>query len=70
MSKYSCSVSTGVLETKRCIVYANSESEAKAKVESAGYRLALSSTFSDQTNSMLNSYIDAKERDGDFIVIR
>ena len=48
MKKYSCSVSVGVLESKRCIVYANSESEAKSKVESSGYRLAYSS-FSDET---------------------
>ena len=61
-------LSTGVLETKRCIVYANSESEAKAKVESAGYRLEYPS-FSDESQT-LNSYIDAKEREGDFIVIR
>ena len=66
MSKYSCSVNTGVLEAKKCIVYANSE--AKAKVESAGYRLAYS-FFSDESQT-LNSYIDAKEREGDFIVIR
>ena len=69
MKKYSCSVSVGVLESKRCIVYANSESEAKSKVESAGYRLAYSS-FSDETYSMLDSYIDGKERDWDFIVLR
>ena len=69
MKKYSCSVSTGVLESKRCIVYANSESEAKSKVERAGYRLVYSS-FSDETYSMLDSYIDSKERDGDFIVLR
>ena len=69
MKKYSCSVSVGVLESKRCIVYANSESEAKSKVESAGYRLA-SSSFSDETYFMLDGYIDAKESDGDFIVIR
>ena len=69
MKKYSCSVSVGVLESKRCIVYANSESEAKSKVESAGHRLAYPS-FSDETYSMLDSYIDGKESDGDFIVIR
>jgi hypothetical protein len=69
MKKYSCSVSAGVLESKKCIVYANSESEAKSKVESAGYRLAYSS-FSDETYSMLDGYIDGKERDGDFIVLR
>ena len=68
MSKYSCSVNTGVLEAKKCIVYANSESEAKAKVESAGYRLAYS-FFSDESQT-LNSYIDAKEREGEFIVVR
>ena len=68
MSKYSCSVSTGVLETKRCIVYANSETKEKEKVKSAGYRLAYSS-FSDESQT-LNSYIDAKEREGDFIVVR
>ena len=68
MSKYSCSVSTGVLKEKRCIVYANSESEAKAKVESAGYRLVYSS-FSDESQTS-NGYIDSKERAGDFIVIR
>ena len=69
MKKYSCSVSVGVLESKRCIVYANSESEAKSKVESHGYRLAYSS-FSDETYSMLDGYIDSKERDGEFIVLR
>ena len=69
MKKYSCLVSDGVLESKRCIVYANSESEAKSKVESAGYRLAYSS-FSDETYSMLDGYIDSKERDGVFIVLR
>ena len=69
MKKYSCSVSVGVLESKRCIVYANSESEAKSKVESAGYRLAYSS-FSDETYSILDGYIDSKERDGEFIVLR
>jgi hypothetical protein len=69
MKKYSCSVGVGVLESKRCIVYANSESEAKSKVESAGYRLAYSS-FSDETYSMLDGYIDSKERDGEFIVLR
>ena len=69
MKKYSCSVSVGVLESKRCIVYANSESKAKSKVESAGYRLAYSS-FSDETYSMLDGYIDSKERDGEFIVLR
>ncbi len=69
MKKYSCSVSTGILESKRCIVYANSESEAKSKVERFGYKLAYPS-FSDETYSMLDSYIDSKERDGDFIVLR
>ena len=69
MKKYSCSVSVGVLESKRCIVYANSESEAKSKVELAGYRLAYSS-FSNETYSMLDGYIDSKERDGEFIVLR
>jgi len=69
MKKYSCSVSVGVLESKRCIVYANSESEAKSKVESSRYRLAYPS-FSDETYSMLDGYIDDKERDGDFIVLR
>ena len=69
MKKYSCSVSVGVLESKRCIVYANSESEAKSKVDSAGYRLAYPS-FSDETYSMVDSYIDGKESDGDFIVLR
>ena len=69
MKKYSCSVNVGVLESKRCIVYANSESEAKLKVESAGYRL-VSSSFSDETYFMLDGYIDGKESDGDFIVIR
>ena len=69
MKKYSCSVSTGVLEAKRCIVYANSESEAKSKVERAGYRLAYQS-FSDETYFMLDGYIDSKERAGKFIVLR
>lgn len=69
MKKYSCSVSVSVLESKRCIVYANSESEAKSKVELAGYRL-LYSSFSDETYSMLDGYIDTKERDGGFIVLR
>ena len=68
MKKYSCSVSVGVLESKRCIVYANSESEAKSKVESAVYRLAYSS-FSDETYTN-DGYIDSKERDGEFIVLR
>ena len=68
MAKYSCSVSTGVLESKKCIVYASSESEAKAKVESAGYRLAYQS-FSDETYTN-DGYIDGKERDGDLIVLR
>jgi hypothetical protein len=69
MKKYQCSVSVGVLESKRCIIYANSESDAKSKVESAGYRLTYPS-FSDETYSMLDSYIDGKERDGDLIVLR
>lgn len=69
MKKYSCAVNTGILESKRCIVYANSKSEAKSKVDIAGFRLTYSA-FTDETYSMLDSYIDAKERDGDFIVIR
>jgi hypothetical protein len=69
MKKYSCSVSVGVLESKKYIVYANSESEAKSKVESAGYRLVYSS-FSDKTYSMLDGYIDSKERDLGFYCIK
>jgi len=67
MSKFTTQVSTGVLETKKCVVYASSESEAQSKIESAGYRAAYAIT---NASDLLNGYIDSKERAGELIVIR
>ena len=68
MKKFDCTVSTGILETKRCYVYASSVSEAKSKISASGYRLL----FSDPREDILtlNGYIDSEERAGQIIVIR
>jgi len=67
MPKFATQVSTGVLETKKCVVYAFSESEAQSKIRSAGYRAAYALTTA---SDLLDSYIDSKERAGELIVIR
>lgn len=67
MGKYSTQVSVGILETKKCVVYASSEGEAQSKIKSAGYNSAYSLTFE---SDLLDGYIDSKERAGELIVIR
>ena len=67
MSKYSTQVSVGILETKKCVVYASSESEAQSKIEKAGFRAAYALQFE---FDLLDGYIASMERSGDLIVIR